>query len=279
MQDVNSQERQNEIILTCTSTSLWPRLAEPGTMQKQAQTYSTTVRVSGLLSLHITRPHLNVFISKKILYKGPVNSGHACVMNGKAIGQKIFQLQVLWKQKKNRWCGKASQGNSPRDEANISTWAWPLAIPHNHGPHERAHDMVRGTVPTTGTEPEPARTERQACLSSPCTARLPSAELLWRLSPLSERDPACPSPGTCPGWPWPSSQSPSGSGQTPAPEEKPQVASVRRHGSNGHPHSPRKTAAGSRGCSGIRPETEGLKRSNGGNKHWGTTSWAHGMRS
>lgn len=40
-------------------------------------------------------PHLNMFVSKKIFNKCSINSGHACMMNSKAIGQKILQLQVL----------------------------------------------------------------------------------------------------------------------------------------------------------------------------------------
>lgn len=40
-------------------------------------------------------PHLNMFISKQIFHKCSVNSGHACMMNSKPVGQKILQLQVL----------------------------------------------------------------------------------------------------------------------------------------------------------------------------------------
>lgn len=73
---------------------------------------------------------------------------------------------------------------------------------------------------------------------SPCTAQLLSGGPLWRPSPLSETDPACPSPGTCPGWPWLSSRSPSGSAQIPVPAEKPQLAPVKGHRSKSHSPAP-----------------------------------------
>lgn len=91
----------------------------------------------------------------------------------------------------------------------------------------------------TSTEPVPGREGEPACLSSPCTALPPSEELLWRQSPLSETDPECPSPGTCPEWPWPSSQSPSGSGQTPAPKQKPGL-SQSRHSSHSTSSKPQR---------------------------------------
>lgn len=45
--------------------------------------------------LSSAHPHLDVFISEEILDKCPVNSGHARVMDSKAIGQQVLQLQVL----------------------------------------------------------------------------------------------------------------------------------------------------------------------------------------
>ena len=57
-------------------------------MQPSAQRFQSP----RLSSAH---PHLDVFISEEILDKCPVNSGHARVMDSKAIGQQVLQLQVL----------------------------------------------------------------------------------------------------------------------------------------------------------------------------------------
>ena len=58
------------------------------------------------------------------------------------------------------------------------------------------------------------------CSTVPWPALLLCAAPQWRLTPLSGRDPGCPFPGTCRGWPEPSCPSLSGSGQTPTPCEK-----------------------------------------------------------
>lgn len=39
--------------------------------------------------------HLDVSISKQILHQSTINSAHASVMDGKAIGQQILQFEVL----------------------------------------------------------------------------------------------------------------------------------------------------------------------------------------
>ena len=121
---------------------------------------------------------------------------------------------------------------------------------------QQHHDAVEDCLDNLGLNQLPGRKqENRACLSSPCTAQLPSEGLLWRQSPLSGTDPECPSLGTCPGWPWPSSQSPSGSGQTPAPKEKPQFATVKRRSYHCHSSGPMAPAPGSRGYTVMRPET------------------------
>lgn len=45
--------------------------------------------------LSSAHPHLDVFIREEVLDKCPVNLGHARVMDSKAIGQQVLQLQVL----------------------------------------------------------------------------------------------------------------------------------------------------------------------------------------
>lgn len=205
-------------------------------------------------------PHLNVFISEKVLYKRPVNSGHARVMNSKAIGQQVLQLQVLGSRQRTGEAVSLPEGDSPGEEANLFSQDAAPRPAHR----DTATRQPWRTAQPTGAEPV-SREEQgtRARPPSPCTAQLLSGGPLWRLSPLSETDPACPSPGTCPGWPWLSSRSPSGSAQTPVPEEKPQSATVKRHRSDSHPPGPGKSAAGSRGCTISRPETEVLKRGDG----------------
>lgn len=63
-----------------------------------------------------------MFVSKKIFNKCSINSGHACMMNSKAIGQKILQLQVL-RTKKSHKVRPASPWNSSRAKGNLSTGA------------------------------------------------------------------------------------------------------------------------------------------------------------
>lgn len=81
----------------------------------------------------------------------------------------------------------------------------------------------------------------------PCTVLLLYEGLQWRQNPLEETDPRCPSPGTCHGLPWLSSQFLCESGQTPAPKENWGIAKACAFSSSSH--STRAPTAGSRGCS------------------------------
>lgn len=74
-------------------------------------------------------PHLNVFISEKVLYKRPVNSGHARVMNSKAIGQQVLQLQVLGSRQRTGEAVSLLEGTLPERKQISSAKTLPLAQP------------------------------------------------------------------------------------------------------------------------------------------------------
>ena len=74
-------------------------------------------------------PHLNVFISEKVLYKSPVNSGHARVMNSKAIGQQVLQLQVLGSRQRTGEAVSLPEGTLPERKQISSAKTLPLAQP------------------------------------------------------------------------------------------------------------------------------------------------------
>lgn len=73
-------------------------------------------------------PHLNVFISEKVLYKRPVNSGHACVMNSEAIRQQVLQLQVLGSRQRTGEVVSLPEGTLP-ERKQISAKTLPLTQP------------------------------------------------------------------------------------------------------------------------------------------------------
>lgn len=76
-------------------------------------------------------PHLNVFIRKEVLYKGPVNSGHASMMNGKSIGQEILQLQVLWERKRTGDEVSLPVELYQTQSKPLHRKPHPLSLPHN----------------------------------------------------------------------------------------------------------------------------------------------------
>lgn len=113
-----------------------------------------------------------MFISKKILYECPVNSGHACMMNSKAIWQKILQLQVLCNRKRTGEGVSLAVGTLQRPSRSLPLRPCPLPIPHNQTRSTLAcvkqqhHDAAEDCLDNLGLNQLPGRKQGNwACLS------------------------------------------------------------------------------------------------------------------